>query len=99
MKQTQKLLETALNGLDSLGFRLEEMGITDKVNRHNLLAFLFAEQQRLKGELDSLNVRISSRKVQLLRLRTQAEQIAQTGINKVFSPVKSTLTLIQSRIN
>ena len=99
MKQAQKLFETALNGLDSLGYRLEELGITDKINRHNCLAFLFAEQQRLKGELDSLNAKISTRKVQLSRLRSQAEQLAQNGLATALSPVKSTLSLIQSRIH
>ncbi len=97
MKQAQKILDRALNGLDTLGYRLEELGITDKVNRHNCMAFLFAEQQRLKGELDRLNVKLDTRKVQLDQLRQQAEQLAQSGLTSLLTPVRSTLSLLPGR--
>ena len=31
---TKKLLNLALEGIDTLGFRLDDMGITSKLNRH-----------------------------------------------------------------
>lgn len=91
MKQAEKVLNTALNGLDLIGYRLDQFGITDKINRHNVLAFLFAEQQRLKGELDSLNVKIMARKAQAERLRRQLEQQARDSLHGLLEPLKSTL--------
>jgi len=93
MKQAEKVLNTALNGLDLIGYRLDQFGITDKLNRHNALAFLFAEQQRLKGELDSLNVKVMARKAQLDRVRNQLEQ----HVSSVLEPLKSTLTRLQAQ--
>ncbi len=97
MKQAEKVLNTALNGLDLIGYRLDQFGITDKVNRHNALAFLFAEQQRLKGELDSLNVKVMARKAQLDRLRRQFEQQTRSSLNGLLEPFKSTLTRLQDQ--
>ena len=52
---TQKLLNIALDGIDTLGYRLDQYGITGKVNRHNIAAFLAAEQKHLEGELAKVN--------------------------------------------
>ena len=51
---TQKLLNTALNSLDRIGFQLDQYGITGKLNRHNLAAFVMLERKHLEGEWDSL---------------------------------------------
>lgn len=96
MKQARVILEQALEGLDQLGYRLEELGITDKVNRHNCLALLFNEQKRLQGELDRLNVRISTRKAQLLRIRRDVTQLVNQGLNTVTAPAKFALGRLQN---
>ena len=62
---TKKLLDTALNGLDSIGYRLDQYGITGKLNRHNLAAFIMLEQKHLEGEWDSLQVRFDRRRSQV----------------------------------
>lgn len=61
----EHLTQTALRGVDMLGHQLEKLGITDKMNRHNLAAFLMAEQHHLEGEWDSLHTRLE-------RYRTRA---------------------------
>lgn len=62
---TKKLLNKALNGLDYVGFQLDQVGITNRVNRHNIAAFLMAEQYRLEGEWESFQARFDRRKAQL----------------------------------
>ena len=62
---TQQLLDTALKGLDRLGFRLDQYGITGKLNRHNLTAFIAQEQKHLEGEWDSIQVRFDRRRSQV----------------------------------
>lgn len=56
---TKKLVDTALLGLDNLGYQLENLGITNKVNRHTLIAFAMAEKNRFEGEMDSVNARLA----------------------------------------
>lgn len=80
---TQKLLKIALGGIDTLGFQLDQLGITNKVNRHNIAAFLMAEQKHLEGEWDSIQAKFDRR-------RSQFEQIGNTiegRADAVFSPV------------
>lgn len=80
---TQKLVNTALNGLDRLGYTLDKMGITGKVNRHNLAAFIMAEQKHLEGEWDSLQVRFERRKSSVEALVNSVE----TRANRVLGPL------------
>lgn len=84
---TQKLLNIALEGVDALGFRLDQMGITGKVNRHNIAAFLMAEQKHLEGEWDSIQVRINLRRAQFERITQQIETQADALVAPVMSQV------------
>lgn len=82
---TQKLLNMTLEGIDAVGYRLDSMGITGKLNRHNIAAFLAAEQKHLEGEWDSIQVRVNVR-------RSQFEQITQqieTRKDALIAPVMS----------
>ncbi|PCM42890.1 hypothetical protein [Marinobacter sp. ANT_B65] len=82
---TQKLLNKALEGVDALGYRLDQMGITGKINRHNLAAFLMSEQKHLEGEWDSIQVRLNLRRSQFERITQQIE--ART--DALIGPIKS----------
>jgi hypothetical protein len=73
---TKKLINTALIGLDHLGYRLDQLGITARVNRHNLAAFLMAEQYHLEGEWDSLQTRFDRRKAGFEVLKHKLEERA-----------------------
>ena len=65
---TQTLLNLALNGVDAVGYRLDQYGITGKINRHNIVAFLAVEQKHLEGEWDSIQVRLNRRRSQVERI-------------------------------
>lgn len=62
---TQQLLNSALNGLDRIGFQLDQYGITGKLNRHNLAAFIMLEQKHLEGEWDSIQAKFDRRRSQI----------------------------------
>lgn len=81
---TKKLIDTALNGLDSLGYQLDQYGITGKVNRHNLAAFVMNEQKHLEGEWDSIQARIDRRKSQLEGLVNAVESRADSLLRPVL---------------
>ncbi len=84
---TQKFLNMALEGVDAVGYRLDQMGITGKLNRHNIAAFLMAEQKHLEGEWDSLQVRMNLRRSQFEQVTQQIETRAAELIAPALSQV------------
>lgn len=84
---TQKLLNLALEGIDAVGFRLDQIGVTGKINRHNIAAFLMLEQKHLEGEWDSLQVRLNLRRSQFERITQQIETRTDSLIGPVMSQV------------
>jgi hypothetical protein len=84
---TQKLLNLALGGIDTLGFQLDQLGITGKVNRHNIAAFLMAEQKHLEGEWDSIQARVDRRRSQFDRISNLVESRADAILSPVLQQV------------
>ncbi|KMQ76773.1 hypothetical protein [Marinobacter subterrani] len=82
---TQALLNIALNGVDTLGYRLDQFGITGKVNRHNIAAFLMAEQKHLEGEWDSIQVRVNRRRAQVEKITHQIESRTEALVSPLLS--------------
>nr|WP_166267093.1 hypothetical protein [Marinobacter caseinilyticus] len=82
--KTQTLVNTALNGLDRLGFMLDQRGITSRVNRHNLAAFIMVEQKHLEGEWESLQVRFERRKSSAEALVSAVETRAERMLGPIF---------------
>ncbi len=93
-----KVADTALSQLDEIGYRLEEYGITDSFNRHNCIAYLMNEQRRFQGELDSLQARIGTRKVQIEKAINRTEKLVQDGIDLALTPARFTLNTVKGLI-
>ncbi len=91
----KKVADTTLDQLDTIGYRLEALGITDSFNRHNCIAYLMSEQQKLKGEMDSIQARIGSRKVQVEKVIGKAEKLVQDGIDLALAPARYTLDSVR----
>lgn len=89
---TKKLMNLALESVDSLGFQLDQMGITNRLNRHNLAAFLMTEQKRLEGEWDSLQAKADRRRVQL----DQFSQLIESRAGALFGPVRNRLNRLRT---
>jgi hypothetical protein len=87
MMNTQKLLNTALTGLDHIGFQLDQYGITGKLNRHNLAAFVMLEQKHLEGEWDSLQAKFDRRRSQvegiLSAIETRTDPLVQPLLGRI----------------
>lgn len=84
---TQKLLNIALDGIDTLGYRLDQYGITGKINRHNIAAYLAAEQKHLEGEWDSIQAKVDRRRSQFERLTRGLENRADAIVGPVLERV------------
>ncbi|NMT62572.1 hypothetical protein [Marinobacter orientalis] len=84
---TKKLINSALNGLDSIGYRLDQYGITDKLNRHNLAAFIMLEQKHLEGEWDSIQAKFDRRRSQVEGILSAIESRTDPLIRPLISRV------------
>ncbi|TBW54831.1 hypothetical protein EZI54_12335 [Marinobacter halodurans] len=73
----KKAIDLALNGLDAVGYRLDQYGVTSKVNRHTLIALAMAEQKHLEGEWDSLQARYGSQIRRIEGLVSRARGLAR----------------------
>lgn len=88
MKMNTKVLtETALNQVDNLGFYLSTYGVTDKVNRHNLLAGVFDSMQRYNGQKESLQVRVNTARVRVEQSVETIKQLNPESIQNLSSLV------------
>ncbi len=94
-KNVGKLIETALSGIDTLGFQLDNYGITSKVNRHTIIAFAMAEQKRVEGELDSLKARVGSQKVKFEKTVAGVESNINHTLGMVLTPARNTLNQVR----
>jgi len=82
------LVETALSGLDNLGFQLDTMGITSQVNRHTLIGYVMAEQKHLEGELDSIKARAVTAQVKVEKTINSVETLVTNGVDLALKPAK-----------
>lgn len=89
------LLNIALVKFDRVGYQLEDYGIASNVNRHQVIAYLMAEQKRLEGEMDSLKARIDFRRVQVERIIGKVEKTARSGLDLALWPARFTLGTVK----
>jgi uncharacterized protein YhdP len=93
-----KIIEFALHQLDNIGFELHRRGLTDQVNRHNLAALAMNSQQRLKGEMTRLELRIGLQKLRLDQIRTQADQRLGKVVNHLPAPLAKPINKARSAL-
>ncbi len=96
-KNLQGVLNSALNQIDMLGFRLDELGVDNQINRHTLIAALMFGQKRLEGEMDSVTARVEANVARLESIKDSAEKLVSSGVNLALFPAKYTLERVRQR--
>ncbi len=91
-------VDLAMTQIDNLGFQLSRFGITDRLNRHTVLAYLFNGQQNLKGELESLTVRLETSKVRANQQCQAIESALETRFGGLLSPAAEALAGIRRQL-
>ncbi|PJF38545.1 MAG: hypothetical protein CUN55_16975, partial [Phototrophicales bacterium] len=86
----------ALSQIDSLGFYLDELGIENNINRHNIIAALMFGQKRLEGEIDSLNARLEVGKAKVDSVVDSVEKSVGSATDVALFPAKYTYSRIKS---
>ena len=85
-KQLENIGEIVLKQVDSIGFQLDTLGVSSQINRHNLIASIFAGQKRFEGELDSVKARAEKTKADFDAKVEAAEKLVKSGLGIVAFP-------------
>lgn len=85
-KKLEQFGELLLKQVDEIGFQLDVIGVENQINRHNLIAAIFAGQKRFEGEIDSVKARVESTKASVDATISAAEQLAKSGLGLLAFP-------------
>lgn len=95
---TKKITDIALQQLDNVGFQLRAYGITDKVNRHDIVAFAMSQQNRFKGEMTRLELHVGIQKERLLKARDEAEAVVEKLVSYLPEQLAEPANKIKNRV-
>ncbi len=95
---TKKIADLALQQLDNVGFQLRSYGITDKVNRHDIVAFAMAQQNRFKGEMTRLDLHVGIQKARLQKARNEAEVLVDKLVSYLPEQLAEPANKIKNRV-
>lgn len=94
-KNMAALAEQAFKQVDGLGFKLDLMGVENKLNRHTIIANVMAGQKRVEGEIDSLTARVQSEKAKLESLAKLSVDYVKSGVELATFPAKYALARVK----
>lgn len=92
--KTPKVVELALNQVDTIGFELQKRGITQKVNRHTIVANALMAKDRVLGEKRRLDLVLARHKYRLEKPIQLIEKTWHSTRGYVPSPVRKRIDRI-----
>ncbi len=90
--------EIALRQLDQVGYHLSSWGVTDKINRHNCIARLITEDQRLRGELSRLELKVGIQKMKVNKLKGIISDRIDDVASFTPAPINKPLMRLKTRL-
>jgi hypothetical protein len=84
---TKKIADFALVQLDNLGYQLRSLGVTDRVNRHEVIAWAMTRQTHLKAELGRLEFKLELQKARIDRYRHDLQSLADDVVKRLPEPL------------
>jgi len=91
MNNLERYAELALRQVDTAGYYLSRYGISDKINRHTLIALAMTRRERIKGELSRIELKVA---LQRKQFQQQVEKLSETAdhlIERTPKPVATRL--------
>lgn len=98
MKPIEQYAELALRQLDTAGHYLSRYRISDKVNRHSLIALVMTRRERIKGELARLELRVAFGRKQLQQQLHRLSDSTDQLIGQTPAPIASRLQQAKARV-
>ena len=87
MKNIEQVTELALRQLDTAGYYLSRYGISDKVNRHNLIAIAMVQKARAEGELARMELHWARQRKRVQQLLDQVDHTTDQVIDLAPKPL------------
>ena len=97
-KKLNEIAENVLAQLDSVGYRLDAIGVENQINRHNLIALIMFGQKRLEGEMDSLSTVVDTGKSKIDNIARSAEKLVVSAADLALFPAKYTLNRVKAQL-
>ncbi|MFT7373876.1 MAG: hypothetical protein ACI9T9_002576 [Oleiphilaceae bacterium] len=97
-KKLNEVAERVLAQLDSVGYRLDAIGVDNQINRHNLIALIMFGQKRLEGEMDSLSAVVDTGKSKIDGITRSAEKLVVSAADLAMFPAKYTLGRVKAKL-
>lgn len=94
----ESIANFGLQQVDTAGYYLSRYGITDNVNRHNLIAFAMTEKEKWLAEAARLELKVKLRKRRLEQLGTQLDAESEKWIAYASSQIADQLHLAKNRL-
>ena len=91
MKNIEQVAELVLRQLDTAGYYLSRYGISNKVNRHTLIAIAMTQKERAKGELSRLELRYALQRKRIQHLLDQVDRSSEQVIELAPKPLADQL--------
>ena len=98
MNNIEQYAELALRQLDNVGYYLSRYGISQKVNRHTLIAQVMTRRERIKGELGRMDLKVALGRKQLQQQITKISDTADLLIERTPKPVAVQLLKAKARV-
>ncbi|MEE2729876.1 MAG: hypothetical protein VYA55_03590 [Pseudomonadota bacterium] len=95
----EPLANFGLKQLDTAGYYLSRYGITNQVNRHNLIAIAMTEKERLLGEVSRYELRYKIQKRRLEQLRQELDSQLDELIARTPKALAERLYEAKSKVN
>jgi len=96
-KKLNEIAEGVLTQLDSVGYRLDAIGVENQINRHNLIALIMFGQKRLEGEIDSLSAVVDTGKSKIDSITRSAEKLVVSATDLALFPAKYTIDRVKAK--
>jgi hypothetical protein len=96
-KKLNDIAESVLAQLDSVGFRLDAIGVENQINRHNLIALIMFGQKRLEGEMDSLSAVVDTGKSKIDNIARSAEKLVVSATDLALFPATYTIGRLKAK--
>lgn len=81
------ITQHVLNQIDVIGSRLQQLGLTDKVNRHTLIGQAWVQKHRIEGEMDRLDLLVHASLRPIKKIRGKFDQTIDDAIDYLPAPI------------
>lgn len=79
--QQGTITQHVLNQVDTIGATLQQLGVTDKVNRHTLVGQAWVQKHRLEGEMARLDLLVHSSLRPIKKIRCKVDRTIDDAID------------------